>query len=1219
MKGLSSDIQASLDIIIEGLNFDMRVEEIDPDKLKSSMQAKHASFKIAKELLLKWYNSPNSPSLNKFETYVSHIIEAGEGSLKTLREALRAPIDYEELEEHKHKAAMETKLVILNSINDMESSIVELTVQLETGTVNLKENEFKRGYAEKFAYGEFFPLENYYKKYRNEKEDAIVIDPKGSRGEIIELDGLKIQLPHPPRDKTKILFHDKKKEDQYWRREPLPQGLTPSNAEPFATYILEQFRKRREGVWFYNNGKPTWLSPRHWFQLQWGKMLDDGIYPSYREAQRDLFYHKEACYIDEMCMGQIFLKSRQTGYTYGMMSDSINLVTCTKNIKTGLTSMNDDDARRAFEKMTYTFQELPFFFQPIVKGRVDSPTKLVFAKPSDASKESKKKKDTSTDGYLNSSTDYEATKAKAYDGQHMKLYIGDECFDPNTKVLMSDMSFKKIVDVKAGEKVLVEGGKKIEVDSVFIGLSQMYEIVQPYGKNYVVSQNHNLLFEKGKNKKSTKEVILKPEEYLSLSKNNKRIIRRKTFSGIEFKKKDFFISPYILGAWLGDGYSKIPKFIINPKKDPEILEEVIKFAKDNKFEITKDKEETENYVKLYLKDTHNNLNRFNKELKDLGIWGDKRIPKKYLTSSINQRLDLLSGIIDTDGYKNKKSSNVFVITMSRKDLIKDIYNLSKSVGLDTSEVIEKETNHGTKSYRVSITDYKGILNNKVSRKVSKPTKVRNRRGKIEGINRLGIGEFCGIRLKTSDANERKLILEDYTLSMNCAKWDRVSYVEHLNTLLPTTFRGGRVVGKVFLGSTMGRLDSGGEDFKILYLNSKVIDRQVSGYTSTKLYSYFMPAQTNYEDCIDKYGKCWQETPPKGVFNIFGKEIKKGSVQAIKEQYADAKLQGEVALNAAYRAFPMTENHAMRDEAESCVFNLGKLTDQQEHNDYAEEIDLYATGNFEWVNNIPYTEVEWVPSINGRFKVAWMPSDVDDTMGLRNNVRNVRGTYHPMNEYGCIGVDCYGSYSKGKNKQSKGAAHGFSKTNEYGAPQEQFIFEYIDKPATQDIFNDDIIKAAWFYGIPILAENNRRDFVRYAYLEGCRGFSMNRVDKNMNELSGDDLLLGGQPMTGKDMLDSHENAIRSYIQNRVGISNDPISIKHREPDVMGTMPFNDTIADWTKFDPSNRTAFDATISSGLSLIGCRREKYKPKRKKADPKKVVSLLRKYDNSGSIGSII
>lgn len=879
MEGLGADIQQGLDIVIEGLNYKFEVSEIEPDKIKGTMESKLSSFKVAKELLLDWHNSPNRPSQGKFESYVGYIISAGEKSVKTLREGLVQEINYDELEEHKHKSAMEAKLVILKAIKNMNSSLSELKVQLETGTVNLREAEFERGWAEKYACQEFFPQKNYYKDWLNEEEDAIVIDPKGSRGEIIVLDDLKIQLPKPPRRKTDILFFDKKKEDQYWQRTPMPEGLTPENMDSFTDYIIEEFRRRREGVWFYNNGKKVYLPGEYYFYLQWGKIFDDGIRPQFRYSQLDMFYHAKACMIDTRCLGQIFLKSRRTGFTYILVSIMLESATSTLNRHHGLTSMTEDDAEKAFAKLSYMFQELPFFFQPIVKGKIDSPNKLQFGKPGNASKEAKKRKSTSTDGYLNSSMDYESTKVKAYDGQSMKIYLGDES----------------------------------------------------------------------------------------------------------------------------------------------------------------------------------------------------------------------------------------------------------------------------------------------------------------------------------------------------AKWERASYIEHLNTLMPTAFQGGRVVGKIFLGSTMGRLDAGGEDFKILYLNSKVKDRRKSGFTPTKLYSYFLPAHKNYEQCIDKYGVCHTEKPKVPTRNIYGDLITKGSIELIKEYYEDAKESGDVALNAAYRAFPMNEGHALRDEADSCVFNLGKITDQEDYNDLQEPHKLYVRGNFEWENGERFTKVVWYPDEKGRFKVSWMPSKADNTEHLRNNVRNVRGVFTPLNDYGCIGVDCYGSYSKGKNKQSKGAAHGFSRANSHGAPNEEFFFEYIDKPPTQDMFNEDIIKASWFYGIPFLAENNRRDFVRYAYLNNCTNFSMRRVDKPQSELNGDDLLLGGQPMTGKDMLDSHENEIRTYIQRRVGYANCQESQKFREPGEMGKMPFGETLSDWKVFDPSNRTAHDATISSGLALVGVRPNKYKPVRKKREPKKIVSLLRKYNNSGDIGSII
>ena len=244
MQGLSADIAEALDIVIEGLDYKFKVDEIDPDKIKVSMESKLASFNTGKELLSKWVSSPNAPSKSKFDKYVNSLVNSGEASLKTLRKALKTKIDYSKLGESKHKSAIEAKLVVLNSINTLEASVIELRHQFESGSVVLKKSEFKRGYAEKYACGEFYPVSNYYKKVYNTEDDAIVIDPKGSRGEIIVLDGLKVQLPHPPRDRSLILYSKKPKKEQYWQREPMPKGLTPDNASVYIDYIMEQFRMR---------------------------------------------------------------------------------------------------------------------------------------------------------------------------------------------------------------------------------------------------------------------------------------------------------------------------------------------------------------------------------------------------------------------------------------------------------------------------------------------------------------------------------------------------------------------------------------------------------------------------------------------------------------------------------------------------------------------------------------------------------------------------------------------------------------------------------------------------------------------------------------------------------------------------------------------------------------------------------------------------------------
>ena len=81
----------------------------------------------------------------------------------------------------------------------------------------------------------------------------------------------------------------------------------------FRPYIEEEFRRRRGGFWFYNQGTPTYVTGRHYMLLQWTK-IDIG-YPSYLAFQRDIFLHMAACEADPRCIGQLYTKCRRSGYT----------------------------------------------------------------------------------------------------------------------------------------------------------------------------------------------------------------------------------------------------------------------------------------------------------------------------------------------------------------------------------------------------------------------------------------------------------------------------------------------------------------------------------------------------------------------------------------------------------------------------------------------------------------------------------------------------------------------------------------------------------------------------------------------------------------------------------------------------------------------------------------------------------------------------------------
>ena len=878
MKGLSKGIEKSLQIVLEGLNhnfFEGEGTMLDSDKMKRIMDSKVSAFNSAKMILNKWINSPNAPSKTTIVKYVKQLIKSGDSAIKVLEKALEEDINYKGLDEHKFDAAIKAKPVILEYIFSLDKSVKELKTKLDSDDLTLTERDFKLGYPERFARGDFYPIEDYYKDWYNESKDAVKICPHSTEGKIIVLDNLKIQLPAVPKDKSKILFYNKKKEDQYWIRPEPPRGIDPDNVELFEEYILEEFRRRREGVWFMNNGEPVYLTGNMYFALTWVKMLDNGGYMDFRYAQLNMFYFSEACIVDKRCLGELFVKSRRTGFTYEIIAIFLNQSTSTRNNNFGMTSKTEGDAEKAFLKYRYALINLPFYFRPVIYGKLDSVKSFEFAAPADNTKVSKKRNVLNSSDYLNSKVDYDSTKDDAYDGQALFMYLGDEA-----------------------------------------------------------------------------------------------------------------------GKW----------------KKPH------------------------------------------------------------------------------------------------------------------------------------------------------------------------------------------------------------DYLNHWGTVSPTMNQGGRIVGKAFIGSTVGAMAQGGEQFKKLYEASDVLKRnEITQRTPSGLYSYFLPAQDNMEAFTDKYGVCHKEKPKKPVKNVEGVLIKTGSIDYLKAEEKSKQAEGDKAINAQYRAFPRTIGHAFRDESGEIIFNATKLYEQRDYNEDLGEDKLYTVGNFEWKNGIKDTEVIFIPTKKGRFYVSWLPNPGDGTEGLKNRYKNINGKFYPLNED--LGVISCDPFSVAGTEGSRGAMHGLTHKLPVGnAPKYKCFLEYIARPSDETVFFEDIIRASVFYGVPMCIERNRGDILRYIYNRGYRNFVMNRLDRPHNKLSVDELKYGGQTMSGKDILDSHMNAIGFFVETMVGKS----TKEQYRPlgDMCLSLPFNRTIEGLLKFNPQKRTVSDETISLGLAIMAINKEKYKGKKEEKKVIKLSSILSTYSNKGTIG---
>ena len=1046
----------------------------------------------------------------------------------------------------------------------------------------------------------------------SETYDMVVISKDGTVGEIINISGLIIALPGVPED---VYARDKKHADQYWEREEYPKELqrvqsifqwnTMATAfkEAWIDYIEKQFEYREKGYWFMNGGDPTYMTGSHWMYLQWSS-IDVG-YPDYREANRIFFIYWEACKADPRCFGMIYLKIRRSGFSFMCSSEVVNLATLARDARIGILSKTGIDAKKMFtDKVVPINSKLPFFFKPVMDGMDKPKTELAYRVPAAkiTKKNMNKLKVDEMDG-LDTTIDWRNTEDNSYDGEKLLFLSHDECYAPDTLILTEDFEFKPIKDINVGDRVMVEGGKIKTVMKKVSGQTDRYLVKQPYGEDYIVTKNHRLVFNRYYyDNRRHEEVIMTPEEYINKSSFVKQHLTRVTSKGIEMEDKFDGIPPYLLGLWLGDGRKAAFTILVNKEEEPEILEYLGMIAQMKKIKFELRKSDSPKIVEFAFKG-------INSELRKIGVYMNKHIPDQYMKSSIESRLQLLAGIIETDGYCDKKK-NIMAVGMNKKELIEQIRMLALSCGISCSNVKHYKSNFNTDVCKISLSGELSripLITKKKSFNEYKPVST-GRRNKVS-VEYLDKGDYVGIQVDADNDDERKLILSDFTISMNSAKWLKPNNILNNWRVTKTCLRvGSKIVGKCMMGSTSNALSKGGDNYKKLYEDSDPSKRNANGQTKSGLYKLFIPMEWNMEGFIDRYGMPVLRKPSKSIRGIDNLSIRNGAIDYWEAEAESLKSDPD-ALNEFYRQFPRTESHAFRDESKSSLFNITKIYQQIDYNDSQVKEHLVTRGSFMWKDGIKDTKVVWYPDNRGRFLVSWLPEP-----GLQNNVINRNGMKYPGNEHiGSFGCDSYDISATVDGRGSNGALHGMTKYHMDNAPTNEFFLEYVARPQTAEIFFEDVLMALVFYGMPVLAENNKPRLLYHLKNRGYRGYSLNRPDKQYNNLSKTEKELGGIPNSSEDVRQSHASAIESYIEKHVGFD---MEGRYRDSDLVGSMPFNRTLEDWAKFDISNRTRFDASISSGLAIMANQKHLYLPEKKES---KISITFARYSNKGDISEII
>jgi len=336
-----------------------------------------------------------------------------------------------------------------------------------------------------------------------------------------------------------------------------------------------------------------------------------------------------------------------------------------------------------------------------------------------------------------------------------------KCLKKGTLVIMHDGSMKKVEDIVVGDMLMGVDSKPRKVLNLSSGIDMLYTIKQNRAQDYTVNSKHILSLKKSSTEYGINhgEIVNIPiAEYLKSSKHFKNSLKGYKV-GVEFPAKPLPIEPYFLGIWLGDGTSAKPSITTD---DHEVAEYIINYANSIGMTVSKETKKGESAISYRVNGGMLNL------LRDkLNVLNNKHIPFDYLTSSRNDRLQLLAGLIDTDG---SIAHNGYEITQKNSELLKQIKWLADSLGFRTSQIKEKictinELNFSGTYYRITIHGQTSEIPVKISRK--KIPYINKRIDQtVTGIKVVeeGIGEYYGFEVD----QDGLFLLEDFTVTHNSA-------------------------------------------------------------------------------------------------------------------------------------------------------------------------------------------------------------------------------------------------------------------------------------------------------------------------------------------------------------------------------------------------------------------------------------------------------------------
>lgn len=377
--------------------------------------------------------------------------------------------------------------------------------------------------------------------------------------------------------------------------------------------------------------------------------------------------------------------------------------------------------------------------------------------------------------------EYKQAIVDEYQSTNRNIFVSATagCLGKDVKVLMFDGSTKLSQEICVGDVLMGPDSCPRNVLKIDSGISNLYEVSPKKGEKWICNDEHIFTVHdqyitrsmRLYNSAKTSDIVDKHiKEILKFQKNNGEIGHLKLVrTGVEFKEETIPIDPYLLGLWLAEGtkHKGNPYFSIC-KQDSDIIDYLLSYPLPKGIEC-KIKDDSENCVQVRFVGC-GSKNIFREEFKRcIDELGNVFIPQNYLINSVENRLRLLAGLIDGDGYK-KSDGCCFSISTKWESLGEGIVYLVRSLGLYPSYKWKRSTiksrNFEAYYFRIGISGHTEIIPNILSRKkASKRKQIKDVLHTGFSLKPIGKGAWFGF---TVDGDNRYL-LGDFTITHNSGK------------------------------------------------------------------------------------------------------------------------------------------------------------------------------------------------------------------------------------------------------------------------------------------------------------------------------------------------------------------------------------------------------------------------------------------------------------------